>query len=197
MAFDDRLFYLILGMAIGFVLGRFTRSLGEIKEELDEVDEIVKEKLDPHHRNEDGFVKPSGVMGVALFVVIVVTVGAAFLSQKASNDAQSTQDRLARVTACNTALLSKTIVALNERTTYTGAQARANVKLQEAQSNFFDLLLHKPPYTERKRFQAAQAYQSSQHKFLDLTRKTANKTDRNPYPTAEELRHCLVVATKK
>ncbi len=205
MGLDDRLWYLLLGMAIGFVLGYFTRSLdrlkdevADIKEELDEVDEIVKEERDIlRHQNEDGFVKPTGVMGLALFVVIAVTVGAAFLSQKASNDAQHAREDLAKVTACNTALLSKLTVALNERTTYTGAQANANVELQKAQSKFFDLLLHRPPYSERKRYHAAQNYQGSQHLFLDLTKKTANKIENNPIPTKEELQACLVVAKQK
>lgn len=203
MGLDDRFVYLLLGMAIGFVLGRLTRSLNrleaevdDIKEELDEVDEIIKEEWTERHRNQDGFIKPSIPMGISLFIVIAVTVGAAFLSQKAANDAQNAQDALARVTACNSALLSKTIVALNERTTYTGAQATANVDLQKDQSRFFDLLLHRPPYSEHRRFRAAENYQESQHHFLDLTKKTANKIEENPYPTKAELQSCIVVAKK-
>jgi hypothetical protein len=203
MGLDDRLWYLLVGMAIGFVLGYLTRALNRLdekvdrlQEELDEVDEIIKEDHDRRSRDEGGFITPGWASSVALFIVIAVTVGAAFLSQKASNDAQNAQDTLKRVTACNSALLSKTIVALNERTTYTGAQANTNVDLQLAQSKFFDLLLHRPPFSEQKRFLAAQRYQESQHQFLDLAKKTANKVQENPYPTKAELQRCLVVATK-
>lgn len=204
MGLDDRLWYLLTGMAIGFVLGYFTRSLdrlkdevAEIKEELDEVDEIVKEERNLRQHNEDGFVKPTGAMGIALFIVIAVTVGAAFLSQRASNDAQNAQDKLADVTSCNTVLLSKLTDVLNERTTYTGAQANANIELQQAQSTFFDLLLHRPPFSEHRRYLAAQHYQESQHKFLDLTKKSANKVEDNPIPSKQELERCLTVARQK
>lgn len=204
MGLDDRLLYLLLGMAIGFVLGRFTRSLRDIKEELDEVDELVKEHNDPnHHRNEGGFVKPTGVGGIALLIVIVVTVGGAFFAQKAANDAQSAiqeqdraQDRLIRVTRCNAAYLSKTIAALNERTTYTGQQAHANVDLQKDQFTFFNLLLHRPPYPADKQFSAAQDYKGSLQQFLEVAGKAQDKAKQNPYPTNKELNRCLAFAVK-
>lgn len=96
MEFADRLGWWLFGCAVGFILGYIVRYLREIKEEVHEVDELVK-KID----KEGGFVRYPYVADVMLIVVVLVTVWAAFLSQKASNDVRENyeQDQVARCKA--------------------------------------------------------------------------------------------------
>lgn len=186
MGLDDRLGWLLLGCIIGFALGYIVRYLQEIKEELDEVDRVVKK-----NHNEDGFVRNPIVMDIALLFVVVLTVYAAFSSQQASNDVQASQDRIARITFCNQQYLSKTIQALNERTTYTQDQARANVDLQRAQGRFIGILLKNPPVADREVKDALTNYFTALTTFVTVNSKADAKVDTYPYPTNDELQNCL------
>lgn len=215
---DETVMYLIVGGFIGFVLGYITRLLQEIrdkndaiKEELDEVDEIVKTKL-KRQRDESGIVRKPLLADILLLVVVVITVWAAFASQKASNDVKadqkeddavqaqlvSTQDdlkttqaQLAQVTTCNQIFLGRTIRALNERTTYTVAQTNSNVQLQKAQARFFGILLGIPPPSEEESTSEARAYLDKLNEFVKVSEKSAAKALTNPYPTNEDLTTCL------
>lgn len=212
MSLDDRFGWIILGCIIGYVVGRIqgtmranTRQLQAIKEELDEVDEIVKDH--ERHHDEHGFMT---FMNAALVVVLVLTVYAAFSSGKAVNDVkkvqvqqaanqaalEDAQARLDAVVACTQKILSKAVVALNERTTYSTEQSRANVDLQKSQSAFFKILLHKPPYSQQRRDEAVQQYFSDLTAFLDVSKAQAVKVAENSYPTDEELSSCLDAALK-
>lgn len=192
MAFDDRLQYLLLGMAIGFVLGYLVRLVRDIKEELDKVDEIVERELGgSDYDGEKGSIKLPHLRDVAIFLVVGLTAYAAFMSQKASNDSSDAQDRIERVVYCNQSILSEALTVLNERSSYTKAAADANIDLQQSQSNFFSILLHRPPYSEAKRSQAVQDYYHDLKRFLRLANKSKVKNENNPYPTNEEFSICL------
>lgn len=198
MSFDDRLIYFILGCAVGAIVGYIVASLRYIREELDEVDNIVKHnghRDDPpegetRSRDERGAMKLSGSQ-VAILFVVLLTAWAAFASQKASHEAKTAQNSLAAVSDCNRVYLQKTIVALNERTTYTQESTKANVELQKSQATFFGILLHKPPYSQRKQNAAAQVYFAALNHFIDISEKSAQKVAQNPFPTDEELASCL------
>lgn len=190
MGADERIGWMLLGMAVGFIAGYIVRSLRElredvhhVKEELHEVDGIVKHKLGERNGDE-GFMSNRYVADIAMIVVMIIVVAAALLSQKASNDVHTS-------TGCTREFLEKTIVALNERTEFAGAQAKANIELQRAQQDFFELLLRKPPETEARRSAAAQDYLANLNKFIELNTKTADKVTKNPYPTSEQLQDCL------
>lgn len=183
----ERLGWMLFGMAVGFVAGYIVRALRElkddvheIKEELDEVDDIVKYKL----HNDDGFMSNRLVADAMMIVVLVMVLISTVVSIRASRTVEANA-------SCSRDIFEKTIIALNERTEYTSAQATANVDLQQDQKEFFALLLKKPPEPEAKRSQAAQNYLSSLEKFVDLASKTAVKVDNYPYPTNEELQACL------
>lgn len=186
MGFDERLGWLLFGCAIGFVLGYIVRSLRDIKEELDDVEKLVKQQ-----KNEDGFVRYPLVMDIALLCVVVLTVWAAFASQRASNDVQSTQNDLARTTVCTQQYLSKTIRALNERTTYSQQAVAANVELQRAQAEMLSVLLREPPVGDPDREKAVQSYFRALTDFVSLSGRSGQKADTYPYPTNEELAECL------
>lgn len=193
MAFDDRLQYLLIGMIVGFVLGYLVRLTREIKEELDEVDEIVKKELGNGHRDKDqaGFMRVPWAANIAILLVVGFTAYASFVSQKASNDVQTAQNSQSRTVYCSKKVLDEAVEVLNERSTFSGAQSGANIDLQTDFAKFFNLILHRPPYSERRRFLAAQAYQKSLNHFLDITRKQRAKVVNNPFPADAELDNCL------
>ena len=183
----ERAAMLILGGIIGFIAGYLVRSLREIKddvhdvkEELHEVDEIVKHKLS----GDDGFMAHRYVADVLMVVVLVIVAWSAFASQAATNTSKKNGD-------CTMQYLDRTIVALNERTTYTQEQAEANVELQKAQAEFLALLLRRPPYPEAKRTEAAQNYLQTLTDFATVSTKNVNAIAQNPYPTPEDFQSCL------
>ena len=186
MSFEERLVWFLVGAALGFVLGYITRTLREIKEELDEVDTIVK-----HKRDETGITRHPLVMDAALFFVVAITVWAAFASQKATNQYQETQEKVNLITYCNEEYLNKTIRALNERTTYAQDQATANVNLQRAQARFLSVLLEKPPLPQLDRETALKRYFRSLSEFIVVNGKAEFKAERYPYPTNAELSNCI------
>lgn len=190
MDWTERLEWLILGCIIGFILGYIVRTLREIKEELDEVDEIVK-----NDRNisgsERGALHGPTAAGVMLLIVVALSVWASFSSQKASNDVQSTQDQLAQVTSCNKDYLSRTISVINARTRYAQRQAVANVELQKSQARFVALLLKEPPPDEATSVAAFHEYLNDLNTFINTSSDQANTVEDHPYPTAEELEACV------
>lgn len=204
MGFEDRLTWLILGISIGFFLGYITRilrentsTLHEIKEELDEVDEIVKEQQRRDH-DEAGLMRGTLASNIALVAVILLTAFAAFQSQKAVNGLNDTQDqviqtqqRLEAVTSCTSKVLAQAIAALNVRTETTRISASSNVDLQRAQSEMLAILLHEPPYPDGQRSAAAQAYFKALTEFVKASGEYKDTSDKNPYPTQEQLLDCI------
>lgn len=187
MGLDDRLSYLLLGMLVGFVLGYITKALREIKEEIGHVDETVKRQ-----KNERSFMRFPLVADAMLLVVLGITVYAAFSSQKTNNELSDTQDYIARITFCNQEYLAGTIAALNERTTYSTEQARANVKLQIEQGELLAFLLTEPPPLESEGREALRDYfQSGVQNFILVNERALEKFRQNPYPTEDELQACL------
>ncbi len=209
MGLDDRLAYFILGCVIGVIIGYIIRSLREIDMKVSEVDEIVKKS-----HGEDGFVRlPSlveikvwfkqhlrkiSVSGVALFVVVALSVFASFQSQLNSNAVKDTQDKLKvaqvridKITNCNQKFISKTILALNERTTYSTDQTKANIALQKGQLKLLVYLLTIPPPTPEQGDKAFRDYVAKLNHYVELTAATSDKQLNNPYPTPEEFKACV------
>lgn len=97
MDLGDRIGWLILGCLIGFVLGYIARSLRDIKEELDEVDELVKhvsgaDNEQAEARKKEWWQRRLRGPDFALLAVVVITAYAAFMSQSASNDSKNASD---------------------------------------------------------------------------------------------------------
>lgn len=189
MSLDERLKWLIIGCVIGFILGYIVRALQGIKEELVEVETILKDE--PRKRNDHGFMRYPVIADFALLVVVLMTVWAAFASQHATNQVHEQQKAQARITSCTNEYLAKTIEALNERTTYTLDQAQTNVKLQEAQKNYLKFLTHIPPYPEVERAAALRDYVARLSDFVEVSIKNTAKVSANPYPTPTEFSDCV------
>lgn len=179
----ERSILLLIGCVLGYILARIVDYLREIKEEVDEVLDIER-----HKQDERGTAK---ITTVVLVFVVALTAFAAFSSQKATNDGQSAQNRVAAISVCNKEFLGKTIVALNERTTYTQELATANIELQKSQAAFYALLLGDPPPSEQASRDAAERYLDDLTTFVTVSEKSKLKVSTNPYPTPEEFSHCL------
>ena len=205
MGLDERVFYLVLGILIGFVLGYFTHKLQNIEEKVEEVDMIIKKDL-----GEDGFIRLPAwssvkrwfskidIKHVALLLVVLLSAAASFQSQIVSNkiernsaEDQKTQERIVRILTCNSSFLGKTILALNERTTYSTDQADANVKLQKEQLRLLTFALTVPPPSARDGQKAVDRYFKTLNNYVDLASKTASKQLKNAYPTSEEFTSCV------
>ena len=198
MSLNDRLTYLILGCLIGFVVGYVVRSLRDIKEELDEVDDMVKDIDNKRKRDERGIVRTVLAMRVSLALVVILTAFAAFQSQQASNSTESQQKQmkiaqaqLEQVTQCNKTVLRQALVALNERTTYSEAQVNANVDLQTSFAELLTTILHQLPSPDKKRTHATHQYYQDLTNFVSVADKTKAKQRENPFPTDEQLNACL------
>jgi len=195
MGLPDRIGWMLLGCAIGFFAGYVVRYLQDLKEELDEVDGIVKKELgsrasDKEDNKQDGFVRNDLFKDVMLLVVVIVTVWAAIASAHASGVVADQQDEQQLVTDCNKEYLTKTVKALNERTSFTVAAAASNVKLQKAQADFFALLLRRPPESVSVQEKAAQDYLKALQDFVAVSEKTRVKAEQFPYPTDKQLNAC-------
>lgn len=115
MEFADRLLWWLVGCAVGFIAGYIVRSLQEIKEELDEVDEIVKK--DRGH-GESGFVRYPYVADVMLVAVIAIVVWASFATARVNSELNQT---VACLTDHNTRLTES--LTARDREFQTGADS--------------------------------------------------------------------------
>lgn len=190
----ERAIFLAIGGGIGFILGFIVANLRDIKEEVDEVLDIEKRTRGlptRHIRDERGFMRHPVIADAMLLLVLVLTVWAAFGSQKASNDVQATQDDIQTVTTCNQKFLGELLIAVNERTTFTADQARANIRLQTSQSKFLAILLADPPKTDLVQDQALRLYYTNLTEYVKVNGQAAKKAEENPYPTIEDFNYCL------
>jgi hypothetical protein len=197
MSLDDKLGWFVLGCFIGFFIGYITRELRTIKEELDEVDDIVKQNHD-RQNDERGSARLPSWQNVALAIVVLLTAYAAFASQKAIDNVEDTQTqvvdtqkRLNQIALCNQAIIKQAVIALNERTSLSAESNMANINLQRSQEAFFAILLHKPPYNEAQRAHAAQRYFHDLKVFLKISVSQTQKVAENDYPEKDALLTCI------
>jgi hypothetical protein len=188
MTLTERVIWLLIGIAIGAVLGYFARSLQDLKEELDEVKALEEAN---HPKMDAGAVAWSVLRDVALFLVVIATVWAAFSSQNSSNRVEENQQDIARIAVCNQDILSKTIKALNDRTTYTQLQAESNVDLQKEQAAFLSVLIAVPPSQATARRDATKKYLDALTNFIEVTARSRNAINEKPFPSNVELLKCI------
>lgn len=207
MGVYETFFHILLGVAIGYVIGRFHCYLRDIKEELDEVDDIVKTKI----QDERGFMRFPIAADIAVVITVLLCVWAAFSTQITNNkleanaerddiqqvelaqaqaDLKDAQEAIERLSTCNSKYLTQTVVALNERTKYTQERANANVQVQKAQSRFWKFLLVEPPPSDAEGRAALEHYLTLIDEFVDASKAAAENVKLNPYPTDDDLAAC-------
>lgn len=196
MGIDDRLVLFALGCVLGFILGRFDLRLRDIKDQMNEIDECVHE-CRKRIRDERGTMKISAIRHGALLVVVALCFVSTYLSGSAANKSNDTSQRVIQLQSeqkqnvdCTTQVLFDAIRALNERTTYSGAQADANIALVQGQ---LDLLLRSqdPNLTDAEGQELFQTYVAKVQEFIELANKTKGQQLEFPYPTVEDLTRCL------
>lgn len=216
--FSDRLGWILLGMALGYII----RLLQDMKKEVHEMDEIVtrrekKKAARKRERDEGGFMANRIAADVVMVLVFAMCAYATFSTGATNNkledavvqlkDQQSqiaagqeedkqTQLRLARITVCTQDYLGRTIEALNQRTEFTQAQADANVKLQEAQSDFLKVVITQPPVSEAQVDAALDLYVTRLQSFVQVAGKNKRSVIGSEYPTPEQLKTCLSTPTQ-
>lgn len=174
----DRMIMLFIGGVLGYMLARV-------------VDYLKDKKHPERQRNDRGVSRLRPViLDFVLLCVVGMVVSSSFTVQHNANLVEDNQARLSRITVCNQKFLSKTITALNERTLYTVAQAKANVEVQTAQADFF-LGIAEDPYNDELELRLFKAYTLALQKFIDVSGKTTDRSKEFPYATPEELRACL------
>lgn len=91
----ERGIYIALGGVLGFILRGITDSLKAIKEELDDVDNVIK------HRDESGFIREQTVFRIALALAVGLCVYAAIATAISNDKIEEQQDELTRIAYCN------------------------------------------------------------------------------------------------
>lgn len=91
----DRGLFLLLGLAIGFILGRMTRSLVRVEKGIHHVEQIVERE-----RDEGGFMQINRIITDLLYLLILgITLFGVVRAEKALNEAERAVDALAVKTA--------------------------------------------------------------------------------------------------
>ena len=124
-------------------------------------------------------------------ICVVIAAGAAVVTQGSANEANDALVQNQAVTTCNQRIMSKTLIALNERSTFTKATADSNIKLQQSQADFFAILLHRPPYSENRKTQSSFDYYHDLQEFLTLAKKGKVKVEQNPFPKIKDYKACV------
>jgi hypothetical protein len=87
MALSERFGWLVLGMAVGFVLGYIVAQLKAIERKVDTVDEHIKQSKD-----EQGFMRIPLVADVLYLMVLAIVVWGAVAAQHAANETRKIQE---------------------------------------------------------------------------------------------------------
>lgn len=175
MGLDERATWLLLGCAIGFVLGYIVRSLRDIKEELDEVEDILKKP----ERGEKGFMRYPIVADIMLILVVSITAWAAFASQQASNDVR-------HVSECATQYNMRLGETLASRDKAIRAGADAEIRLWARYNKLYKIAKSNPskiPVLQERLNEAINTYRKSLSE-IQKTRET------HPYPNPDILQSC-------
>lgn len=208
MELHETIWHILLGVSIGYILGRFHSYLREIKEELDEVDDIVKGQ---RAQDEKGIVQHRIALNVALAVVVLLSLWASISSQIQSDDLQDTnsdlktaqadlkdaQSAIKRIGVCNQVSLTQLVQALNERVGYTQGRADADVALTKSEAKFWTLILTEPPPSPEEGRAALEKYLGLINDFVKASAEAKIKGNEFPYPTEEELKACYTAADLK
>lgn len=213
--FWDRAFFFALGIVLGFILGLVTFAWKEARKARDEAAQVHQEivRLDQkvtdlvehedHTRNEDGLLHTRVWGNVALVIVVLISLYAAFSSQAAShhtnnlaeytnqlvkdnieqtNEIQRTQD-------CTESTVNEALQIIAKRTRLNGKSSLANLNLQKAQAKF--LGVSSTTSNQAEVMKAFEGYVDALSHFVDVATKVSLKGQDYPYPKAEEYRHCL------
>jgi len=133
------------------------------------------------------------INGVALALVVVATLYAAFTSAFTSSKVDEAQTQRDREVACTSQVLFDTVEALNDRTVKAAALAEGNVRLIDAQAKFLRTTLKLRDVgvmDEAARRAALVAYLDAIKTFSKVSAEVQDARADNPFPTETEYREC-------
>lgn len=182
----ERTVILVVGLALGYILGRLHKSKGS------QVNERGAARL-------PRFKKPKFINVMALVIVVIVSYSA-FQSNRASNDAQDAVSQVQDVQAqsdniqnCISIVLFDTVQALEGRTLYTTSQTDANIELQKAQLRLVTVGSN-AELSEEEQTVLFQEYVEALRHFVKTAVKTQEQQELFPYPTTDSFVECLATA---
>lgn len=192
MGLADRLEWMLLGIAVGFVAGIIVSRLRVIEEKVDTVNQHVKRE-----RSEVGFMRYPVVADVLYLAALIIVLWGVFLADRADHKVEETQHQLQQVTDCNRTYLGAFLQAVEPRQSAVTKGNEANVKLQKSWYDFVKFSLHIPPPGKADQRDAAEKYVKSLKAYLRAGNKSTEQAHQNPYPTDEELAACIDKETPK
>lgn len=182
MDLSDRLSWLLLGMAIGFVLGVIVTRLRVIEKKVDVVGDHIKK----HTNDERGFMRHPVVADVLYFLVLLIVVWGAFSAQKATNEAQSAQRQLQRTVECIREYNTHLGESLSTRDSAIKAGTQSEIELWTKYAKLYALAKRDPS----KIPQAQEALNRAIMSHRDALTETQTTRERNPYPDPDVLKSC-------
>ena len=187
MSAHMKLFWLVIGMAIGGGVGYLVRERQERTTRGGHLSHSATKKD-----------RKINFQSVAMLVVVVLVVLAAFRSQRSANkanDAQkkiaTSQDQVTDVASCSQTFLTITIAALNDRTTFSSQQAQAQVDIQVANEAYLQARQEVPPVSDAALSMVRMNYINVVQHYIMVQQQNATTIKNHPYPTVDDFMNCL------
>lgn len=182
MDYTDRILWLLLGCFIGFVLGYIVRSLQEIKEEVDEIIELEKDRLPNKKRSlkkdERGTMKPR-VSHLALFLVVGMSVWASFQTAYVNQQLKHTSE-------CMTQYNTRLGLALSSRDSAIKAGTASEINLWTQYGQLYKQAKAHPKRLPALQEQLNDAITNHRVSLIELQETRYD----NPYPDPDVLKEC-------
>ena len=150
-----------------------------------------------HHEPKD---RRGIINGVALALVVIATLYAAFTSSVANSKVDEAQALRDQETACTSEVLFATVEALNSRTVKAAALAKGNVTLVDAQADFLRTTLKMRgggATNDAARREALVTYIDAIDKFSKISMEVQDARKDTPFPTEEQYRKCRTAVSEE
>lgn len=170
MELSERFGWLILGGAVGFVLGYIVARLREIGEEVAKIDENTSYK-----RNESGFAMTT----LAVPVVVLITAFAAFASARVSNQLDHTVTCITQYNVHQGEALSSRDSAIKEGT-------QSEIDLWTKYAHLYAQAKSDPSKVPQAQEALSRAIMSHRDALIE----TQATRFQNPYPNPDVLKDC-------
>lgn len=181
MALSERFGWMLLGMAIGFVLGLIVARLRAIEEKVDTVDEHVKKP-----RDEWGFMRIPVVADVLYILALLVVLWGAYAAHQASNEVEDTQGELKHTVGCIEQYNTRQGEALSGRDASVKAGTRSEIELWTKYAKLYAQAKSDPTKIPQLQEALNRAILSHRQALIE----TQDTRDDHPYPPPNVLQDC-------
>lgn len=182
----DRLIFFTIGSGVGFILGFVVARLREIRDGVDEVLDIEKEKPDTRKRDEQGGVKRPSLTTIGLALTLIVTAGAAFQTGRVNNELKHTNAQLEHTVTCITEYNVRQGRSLKSRDAAIKAGTQSEIDLWTTYARLYALATSDP----KKIPIAQEALNRAIHDHRERLVELQAIRSRHPYPDPDILKNC-------